>query len=59
MYFANGDAIDHTMTADAGRATFDTGHVVGGKTSTSRPRPGTYTFHCAIHSSMKGTLTVQ
>jgi plastocyanin len=53
----NADGTTHTVTSDdAGR--FDVS-VDGGKGGTfTAPAPGTYAFHCSIHSSMKGTLTV-
>jgi plastocyanin len=58
VYFSNKDSFDHTLTADDG--SFDTGHVKGGATDEFKaPAAGTYPFHCAIHSTMKGVLTVQ
>ena len=44
--FSNGDTTAHTATLDDGTCT--TGNIAA----------GTYPFHCAIHSSMKGTITV-
>ena len=56
--FTNEDSANHTATLDAGRlrhrARSRTAHP---RASRSR-RPGTYPFHCAIHSSMTGTITV-
>jgi plastocyanin len=49
----------HTVTADDGA--FDT-DTIGPGSSGSFPAPmdpGDYTFHCSIHPSMTGTLTVQ
>jgi plastocyanin len=58
VYFSNKDSFDHTMTADD--ASFDTQHVKGGATDEFKaPKAGTYAFHCAIHSNMKGVLTVE
>ena len=53
----NGDGVDHTVTADAG--TFNV-KARGGASVTFRApaRPGTYTFFCAIHPEMTGTLVV-
>ena len=52
----NDDGPTHTVTADDG--SFDA-KVAGGKTGTiTVAAAGTYAFHCNIHSSMKGTLTV-
>jgi plastocyanin len=56
----NQDGATHTLTADDG--SFDSGEVAGGTTSdpiTPPQEKGTYKFHCEIHSSMHGTLTVQ
>jgi plastocyanin len=59
VYLDNQDSFDHTLTADDG--SFDTGHVAGGETKEfeAPDKAGTYAFHCSIHSSMTGTLTVQ
>jgi plastocyanin len=48
----------HTVTSDDGKS-FDV-TVNPGKTATftAPSSPGTYKFHCKIHSSMHGTLTV-
>jgi plastocyanin len=57
--FENKDDAPHTMTADDGA--FDTGDVEGGGSEaiTAPSQPGEYAFHCEIHSSMTGTLTVE
>ena len=49
----------HTVTSDDGA--FDSGHVApGSKGSITAPtEPGEYPFHCEIHASMTGTLTVE
>ncbi len=54
----NKDSTTHTVTADKGE--FNTGNVDGGTTATftAPSKPGSYAFHCNIHSSMHGTLTV-
>ena len=54
----NGDGVAHTLTADGGL--FDTGSFAGGTnaTFTAPGQPGTYTFFCQIHPSMRGTLAV-
>jgi plastocyanin len=55
----NKDGFSHTVTSDeAGK--FDTGTIDGNKTVTftAPTTPGTYKFHCNIHSTMHGTLTV-
>lgn len=54
----NGGAKPHTVTADDGG--FDSGTVAPGTSGsiTAPTEPGVYAFHCEIHSSMTGTLTV-
>lgn len=53
---ANHDSFKHTVTSDEG--TFDL-IVEGGATESLPPlNPGVYAFHCKIHPSMLGTLTV-
>jgi plastocyanin len=55
----NSDQQTHTVTADDGDG-FNA--RVGGGSSGSFSAPaeaGEYPFHCEIHASMKGTLTVQ
>jgi plastocyanin len=59
--FKNNDGPTHTFTADDG--SFDSGRLAPGKSFTfavpSSAKSGTkIAFHCQIHSSMKGTLTV-
>jgi plastocyanin len=51
----NSDGTTHTFTADQGA--FDTGEIGGGKSATVTVKaPGTYQYHCKIHSSMHGTI---
>ncbi len=56
----NGDSITHDVEQDAGGG-FDTGGVAGG--ATSKPikitTAGALPYHCSIHPSMVGMLTVQ
>jgi plastocyanin len=49
----------HTVTADDGA--FDAGQVAPGSTATftAPAEPGDYGYHCKIHPSMTGTLTVE
>jgi plastocyanin len=55
--WTNQDGTAHTVTADDG--SFDSGSLAPGATfSQTFDTPGTYTYHCAIHSSMTGTVTV-
>jgi plastocyanin len=57
--FRNDDGTAHTVTADDGA--FDTGPVAAGEsgTFTAPQAPGEVAFHCEIHPSMTGTLTVE
>jgi len=49
--------VTHTVTSNAGL--FDSGHLGSGDTFTfTFSKAGTYAYHCAIHSSMKGEVTV-
>jgi plastocyanin len=51
----NKDGTAHTFTANKGA--FDTGDIDGGSSATvTVKKPGTYAYHCNIHSSMKGTV---
>jgi plastocyanin len=54
----NADSITHTATADNG--SFDTGGIPAGSTSSpmSMSAAGSISYHCAIHPTMVGTLTV-
>ena len=54
----NSDSGSHTATADGGE--FDSGTLANGESFTfTFTTAGTYTYHCGIHSSMTGTITVQ
>lgn len=54
----NSDSTAHTATADDGR-TFDTGTIDPGASKTiSVTKPGTYPYHCSIHSFMHGKIVV-
>lgn len=54
----NNDSIAHTATQDNGA--FDTGSIAPGATSSTYPMmtAATYPYHCSIHPTMVGTLTV-
>ena len=48
----------HTVTSDTGR--FDSGHVgPGGRFAVRFTTPGTYRYHCTIHSSITGEVDVR
>ncbi len=56
--WTNGDSLGHSATADDG--SFDTGVLSSGQSgSTTFSKAGTYTYHCSVHPSMKGTIVVQ
>ena len=54
----NVDGAPHTLTSTDGA--FDTGTIGGGGSGSfvAPSAPGTYSFFCALHPSMTGTLTV-
>lgn len=58
IVWKNNDAMTHTATSDDG-STFNTGNIlVGYSGSATASKTGTFPYHCAIHSSMTGTITV-
>ena len=55
--WTNKDAIGHTVTSDAGL--FNSGTIItNGTFSYMFATAGTYSYHCAIHPSMTGTVKV-
>ena len=55
--FTNKDSVGHTATVDDGSCSTDT--IANGASATlTFTAAGTYPFHCKIHPSMKGTITV-
>lgn len=55
--WTNQDSAQHTVTADDG--SFGSDKLGTGSTFTHTfSAPGTYTYHCSIHASMKATITV-
>jgi plastocyanin len=65
----NGPDTDHSVTADAGQSMqFDSDagksdaqilHPVNDGYGVTFNEPGSYRYHCRVHSSMTGTITVQ
>ena len=56
--WTNTDSVAHTSTSDA--KGWDSGIVGPGQQfSVSLQTPGTYSYHCAIHPGMIGTVVVQ
>ena len=57
MRWTNRDGATHTVTADGG--TFSSPSLADGDSfSQTFATSGTYAYHCAIHPSMIGTITV-
>ena len=60
--WTNRDAIEHSVTAGAPGAPsgdFDSGFFTQGRSfSVTFDKPGAYTYFCARHNSMRGTVTV-
>jgi len=58
VIWRNADALPHTATANGGA--FDTGIVTAGASSAAvaMGAAGTFPYHCSVHPSMTGTLTV-
>jgi MYXO-CTERM domain-containing protein len=56
--WANTTAVAHTATSDSGA--WSTGTIAPGATSSAIafPTAGTFTYHCAIHPSMTGSVVV-
>jgi len=55
--WTNADSVPHTVTFDDGP---DCSQVAGGESIAANfSAPGTYPYHCTIHSSMHGTIVVQ
>ena len=55
--WVNHDSVDHTITSDDVK--FDSGNIMsGGEFKFTFSQPGTYSYHCSIHPSMTGAVTV-
>jgi plastocyanin len=56
--WTNNDNTTHTSTANNGA--WNSGNIgPGGKFSMTFPTAGSFTYHCAIHPGMVGSVTVQ
>jgi plastocyanin len=57
----NQDGVPHIIVSDTGSpAAFSSDSLSSGASYTfTFTQPGTYTYHCSIHPSMKGTIIVQ
>lgn len=56
VLFVNHDSAPHTATADNGA--FDTGNLDQDEEYEVELPSGTYSYHCKLHTQMRGTLTV-
>ncbi len=58
VVWTNSDAMAHTVTADDG--SFDSGTMATGATfSHTFTKAGSFSYHCALHPSMKASVNVQ
>ena len=56
--WTNDDSTTHTVTSDT--VAFQSGNLSPGNSFTHQfNETGTFPYHCTIHPSMKGTITVQ
>jgi plastocyanin len=57
--WTNADTIQHTSTQSVGAALWDSGRLTAGQTfSLTLTAAGTYPYHCNIHLSMDGVVSV-
>ncbi len=57
--WTNNDSAPHTVTSDLG-GELKSGTISNVQTYSHKfTQPGTYAYHCGIHTSMKGTIIVQ
>jgi plastocyanin len=64
LWVWTGPDTNHSVTSDsfdsdAGKADSQINHPVNDGYAQSFTKPGTYTFHCRVHSFMSGTVTVK
>jgi plastocyanin len=54
---SNDDGAEHTFTLDDG--SYDSGHLASGRSVTHTfDSAGSFSYHCEIHTNMKGTIEV-
>lgn len=61
VIFKNMDSTQHTVTS-ATRGAFESGSLAAGAQwmlATANMAPGTYQYHCSIHTTMQGTIIIQ
>jgi plastocyanin len=55
----NNDGVTHTFTSVSGPAAFNSGQLgKGASASVTFTKAGGYSYHCSIHTSMTGSITV-
>lgn len=57
--WTNMDSVSHTVTSDSGRELDSLTLSTGSTYSHTFASPGTYAYHCKIHTYMKGIVNVQ
>ena len=60
VMWTNQDGASHTIASDTGSpVAFSSDSISSGASySFTFTKPGTYTYHCSIHPTMKGTIIV-
>jgi plastocyanin len=59
VIWTNNDAAAHTVVSDSGSEISSPSIAKGETYAHTFSTPGTYTYHCSVHPSMKGTIIVQ
>lgn len=57
--WTNKDIVPHTITSDSGTELASNSLGTGNSYSHTFNQAGTFSYHCSIHTSMKGKVTVQ
>jgi len=58
VIWTNMDSVAHTVTSDSGTELNSATLQTGSTYSHTFNNPGTFNYHCSIHTSMKGSITV-
>jgi len=56
--WTNSDSVPHKVALDDGSCAMSANVTSGSPKSLVFSKAGTYPFHCAVHPSMKGTITI-
>ena len=56
--WSNDDGVPHKVALDDGSCQMSANIPGGGSKSLVFSKAGTYPFHCSVHPSMKGTITI-